>query len=144
MAKKITIKERILEIAKLKGFKLEDFCNKINMSYGNFKGKAKETPINSDTIANILTIIPDLNPTWLLTGEGPMLYGSGPPDNTIAADPMPNYTSCQLCKEKDRVIAAQEKTIALLEEQLRECKQSKAKEGEPAQPVRGPELAQLK
>ncbi len=40
------------------------------MSYGSFKGSAKERPLNSDAIANILTSYPKLSPRWLITGEG--------------------------------------------------------------------------
>lgn len=75
MENKFSIKEKILQVAKYKGFALEDFCEKIGMTYGNFKGKAKETPINSTSIANILAIVPDLNLNWLLTGEGEMFLG---------------------------------------------------------------------
>ena len=35
-----------------------------------FKGIAKMTPLNSDAIANILSIYQDVNPEWLLTGKG--------------------------------------------------------------------------
>lgn len=69
------IKDRILQLAKYKGFKLEDFFKKIGMTYGNFKGKSKETPINSKAIEDILSIIPDVNVEWLLTGKGSMLKG---------------------------------------------------------------------
>lgn len=64
------IKERILYIIKNQGFKYEDFFNKIGMSYGNFKGSNKNRPINSDSIADILTFIPQLNIEWLITGKG--------------------------------------------------------------------------
>lgn len=64
------IKERILYVAKNQGYKYEDFFEKIGMSYGNFKGNNKNRPINSDAIADILTIIPKLNVEWLITGEG--------------------------------------------------------------------------
>jgi hypothetical protein len=43
------------------------------MTSANFRGKAKETPINSTAIKNILLIIPDLNPDWLISGKGSML-----------------------------------------------------------------------
>ena len=71
MDKKLSfIKERILYVSELKGFGREEFCEKIDMTYGNFKGKLKEKPINSNALEKILSIIPDLNPYWLLTGEG--------------------------------------------------------------------------
>ena len=58
MANKITeIKERVLQIAKYHGVSYEKFSNEIGMSYASFKGKAKFTPLNSDAIANIITII---------------------------------------------------------------------------------------
>lgn len=43
------------------------------MTSGSFRGKAKETPINSTAIENILSEIKDLSPEWLLTGNGEML-----------------------------------------------------------------------
>lgn len=67
------IKERILYIAEYKGVVKESFFEKINMTYGNFKGKSKQTPINSNAIVDILSIYPDIEPNWLLTGKGSML-----------------------------------------------------------------------
>ncbi|MDB0602602.1 hypothetical protein PL373_15985 [Tenacibaculum maritimum] len=67
------IKERILKVVGFKGFKKEDFFNKIGMTSANFRGKAKERPINSIAIENIFTVIPDLSLIWLLTGKGEML-----------------------------------------------------------------------
>jgi len=142
MEKKFTIKERILQLAKYKGFTLEDFCLRIGLTYGNFKGAAKNTPINSDAIVNILSIIPDVNPTWLLTGEGEMLrapaeqqQGQPPPKNEVKKETTAP-PACALCAEKERIIATQkqliedkDKIIALLETQLQECRESKAKRG---------------
>lgn len=71
MDKKLSfIKERILYLTELKGFGKEEFFSKIGMTYGNFKGRFKEKPINSNALENILSIIPDVNTHWLLTGEG--------------------------------------------------------------------------
>ncbi len=69
----MTIKERILQIAKKKGVTNQKICNKIGLTYGNFTGENKKRPINSDAIANLLSEYPDINPTWLLTGMGSML-----------------------------------------------------------------------
>lgn len=68
-----TIKERFLYVLETKGIVKDKFCNKIGMTYGNFTGKAKETPLNSNAIGNILLEIPDLNPDWLINGIGNML-----------------------------------------------------------------------
>ena len=74
MDKKIAnIKERVLYIAKFQGVSYEKFCNDLGMTYGNFKGKAKKTPVNSDFLENIITKYPNINCKWLLTGKGDML-----------------------------------------------------------------------
>lgn len=74
MSNKIsTIKERILQIPEIKGVTKQKFFKDIGMSYGNFTGKSKETPLNSNAIGIISTIYPDINLKWLLTGEGSMI-----------------------------------------------------------------------
>lgn len=64
------IKERILYFAKKQGVSLELFLSEIGMTYGSFKGKAKEMALNSDAIERILTKYPTLSPEWLLLGTG--------------------------------------------------------------------------
>lgn len=72
------IKERIIQVVEFKGIAKEIFYSKIGMTSASFRGKAKETPINSNAIENILSEIPDLNPLWLLTGNGSMLLSNKP------------------------------------------------------------------
>ncbi len=67
------IKKRILQYIEFKGFKKEDFFKKIGITSANFRGKALETPLNSNTIENIFTLFPEISPNWLLTGSGSML-----------------------------------------------------------------------
>ena len=67
------IKERILYISELKNITREKFFKDLGMTYGNFTGKAKETPVNSNAIENILLKYDDINPEWLLTGKGEIL-----------------------------------------------------------------------
>jgi len=73
LANKFTnIKERVLQIAEAKGIGKTTFFESIGMSYGSFKGNAKERPLNSNAVENILTIYPDVNPSWLIQGKGTM------------------------------------------------------------------------
>lgn len=67
------IKDRVLQIAEYKGVAKEKFIENIGMTYGNFKGKSKESALNSNTIEKIITIHPDVNLQWLITGNGEMI-----------------------------------------------------------------------
>lgn len=93
------IKERILQLTDFKGITKEEFFKSIGMSYGSFKGSAKDRPLNSDAIENILTIYADVNPEWLLLGKGswnknetltanepPLIYGSYDNDEVLYLD----------------------------------------------------------
>lgn len=73
MDKSSNIKERILQIAEYKAIPKERFFESIGMTYGNFKGKSKLTPINSNAIADIITNHPEIDIEWLLTGKGSIL-----------------------------------------------------------------------
>ena len=67
------IKERVLYISENKGIAREKFFDDLGITYGNFKGKAKEKALSSDILAKIVTKYPDVSPEWLLTGRGEML-----------------------------------------------------------------------
>tara|TARA_R110002096_G_scaffold386418_3_gene580523 strand:- start:85905 stop:86315 length:411 start_codon:yes stop_codon:yes gene_type:complete len=71
--KSTNIKERVLEVAKYHGVSYVPFCKEIGLTYGNFTGKSKLTPINSNALKDILLNYPDVNPRWLILGEGNML-----------------------------------------------------------------------
>lgn len=74
MENKITnIKQRVLQIIDYYKISKEKFFSSIDMTSANFRGNAKNSPLNSNAIENIITIYPDINATWLLTGKGEML-----------------------------------------------------------------------
>lgn len=107
MDTKITsIKERILQIAEYKGFTNEKFCEKIGVSYSNFKGNRKFTSIGSEYLATILTVFSEISPDWLILGKGEMLRDINKTD-----DKQPG--SCPFCIEKERIIEAQKSTISI-------------------------------
>lgn len=76
MEKKISnIKERILYIADFYQISKEKFFLELEITYGNFKGKAKERPVNSSFLEKLLTKFPDVDPDWLLLRCGKQVPG---------------------------------------------------------------------
>jgi len=133
--KNFSINERILQFIDYLNISRYKFAQETGISEVNllniYKGKNKPS---LDLIEKILHKYEVLNPTWLITGEGEMLRTSasqqqGQPPPKVAEKEEPKPPGCPLCAEKERVIAKQEqiikdkdKIIALLEDQLSECK----------------------
>jgi hypothetical protein len=111
MDKISTIKQNILYFAESQGFKKEDFFNKIEISYSNFKGKSLFSEIGADKLVKILTNYPQINADWLLTGKGEML-------RNIEEDETENPMAVELLEYKN-------KEIAELKKQLQECEDEK-------------------
>ena len=89
----MTIKERVMQLLEVKGVAKENFFAEIGITSANFRGAAKLTPLNSTAIANIFTIIPDVNLEWLITGKGDMFKAK---QNTAS-----NPAFLEILKEKD-------------------------------------------
>lgn len=68
-----TIKERVLYFIENQEIDRSYFLDKIDMSIHNFSKAKMSSTLKSDTISIILKLYPDLNPYWLLNGEGEML-----------------------------------------------------------------------
>lgn len=73
MDKISTIKENILYFVEKQGIKKTDFYEKTEISASNFKGSGLKSEIGGDKIVKILSLFPEINPEWLLTGKGEML-----------------------------------------------------------------------
>jgi len=74
MEKKVSfIKERVRQIADNKGVKYGVFFNEIGVSPTGFRGDKLKKGLNSETIEKIISIYPDVNTYWLITGKGEML-----------------------------------------------------------------------
>jgi hypothetical protein len=79
------ITKRISEILDLKGITKYRFCKDLGLSNG-FLDKPRE--ITTDKYANILDYLSDVNPEWLLTGNGQMLKNK---DSPVIAEPKIKY-----------------------------------------------------
>lgn len=112
----MNIKERVMKVLEYKNIAKEKFFVEIGMTSANFRGNAKNTPLNSNAIANIFSIIPDLNLAWLITGKGEMLY-----NNAQTAD---NKFAMELIEKKDAEIKALERKIWEQEVEIRDLKKT--------------------
>ena len=84
------IKDRVLQIAKNKSISYEKFFGDLGVSYGNFKGKQKESALGSNVLEKIISKYPEISPVWLLTGKGPMTTSNIPqPSDVPLATPSP-------------------------------------------------------
>ena len=115
MVNKFTnIKERVVQIAKKQSISQERFFHSIGMTSANFRGKAKETPLNSNAIVNIITKYPEVDVYWLLMGE------EHDSTTNVVNEPGLTYeTAHNDCKEKDEI-------IAMLKNQIEDLKSDKA------------------
>lgn len=122
------IKDRVVLIAQEKGINMLDFFNELGLSYGNFKGVQKKSALSSDALAMILSVHKDVNPAWLLLGEGEMFRS----DNSKTEERAETYLNAELegvsnavinsmqrvISSQEVTIKSQEKTISSLEKQL--------------------------
>lgn len=78
------LQDRIRKFAEYKGLQPKSFELIVGLSNGAFSKLSDNT--RKSTIDRISTAFPDLNQTWLLTGEGEMLKQPSEEENTNAAD----------------------------------------------------------
>lgn len=82
------ILERIKEYIDKKGISIAAFERSIGMSNASFGKSLKNgKAIGTDKLENILKIYSDINPNWLLTGEGSMLRNEGKPEASGHGEP---------------------------------------------------------
>ena len=124
-----TIKDRVLQVSKYKGVSKEKFFKELEVSYGTFKGKAKESGLNSNFLEKIIAKIPEISAEWLLTGKGEMLKssvqnivqnsGKNSINNISGNIEQQNYNELmEIIREKDRQIAKKDEQINKLIEKL--------------------------
>ena len=118
------IKERILQVADSYNISKEKFFEDLGITYGNFKGSAKERPVNSSFLEKLLTSFPDLNADWLLLGKGEMLRNSSSVNVGNGQQVVANHNSGtinadnrQFYSDSPDVLRAQ---IDLLDERIKE------------------------
>lgn len=107
-----TIIGRIKQIIDYKRVSERFFCKEIGVANG-FLSKVKD--VGSSKLNKILYAYPDINPIWLLTGEGEMLRSDHDQQPVASAEPTYIYRSDPKDQE---IIELQRKHIKLLEDKL--------------------------
>jgi len=83
---------RIKEYIDFKGISIAAFERSVGFSNSSFSSQYKNNKsIGSDKIENIIKVYPEINPVWLLTGEGSMIKENSTPNN-IVNEPTVEYT----------------------------------------------------
>lgn len=99
-----------------KSIKINAFEKSVGLSNGSFGGQLKRNrSMGIDKLENILKMYPDLNANWVMTGKGDMLLSAH--EETPKVEQL---TYERTIESLNRVIIAQQKTIAALEK-LIEC-----------------------
>ena len=89
------LSERLRYYRKSIGLTQEDFANKLGIKQGSYsdieRGKVKKL---SDSVFALLKMVYNLNPNWVLRGEGEMIIGTrpeeAPPDTLTLLCLLPN------------------------------------------------------
>lgn len=102
------ITDRIKQIIEYKDISTRKFCIEIGVANG-FLDKVKD--VGSEKVLKILKTYPDINPNWLITGEGNMLKESG-----LVRDILPEYgLNSEMNKLKKENLELKDKIIELYE-----------------------------
>ena len=116
----MTIQERIKQFIDYKGITPYKFCKDLEFSMGSLN---KKGTIGTDKYLKIIKYYTDLNPEWLLTGEGNMFK-----EETVQEEVSANENELitllrEKVKDKEMIIKEKTKNIELLEERLKELQE---------------------
>ena len=105
------IKGRVLQFIEIKKITKESFFNSTGIARSNFSGPNAKSELGGDKIAKILNNYPEINPAWLILGEGEMLTTSighrqAGHHNQINNSPINIDTENQRLKEENEFLKA--------------------------------------
>ena len=94
-----TVKQRLIRFIKYKGISQRRFEEQINAGNGFVNNISKG--IGANKLYKILCEFPELNQSWLLTGEGEMLNGNKPEATVGDGKGIPFYEHAIMCGSPD-------------------------------------------
>jgi len=121
-----TIQERILQYLEYKKVTPYKFCKDLEFPMGSLN---KRGSIGTDKYLKIIKYYKDLNPEWLLSGEGSMLKEKQAPQTNTHDDKYlmlleeHNKTLKDQLKDKEAIIKEKEEKEALYKEKIKDLQQ---------------------
>jgi transcriptional regulator len=121
-----TIQERILQYLEYKKVTPYKFCKDLEFPMGSLN---KRGSIGTDKYLKIIKYYRDLNPEWLLSGEGSMLKDeqapqvNTPDDKYLLLLEEHNKTLKDQLKDKEAIIKEKEEKEALYKEKIKDLQQ---------------------
>ncbi len=110
----MSINKRVTELRKSRGWSQQDFAAKIGVTRQTISNIENDKhSASSEIIMRILQKLKDLNPRWLILGEGDMVVSKN-----MAQEPLPEYES----KYKDKLINSLERENKLLQQEIERLK----------------------
>jgi hypothetical protein len=113
------IKDRVVQVSEKQKISKEAFFRSIGMTSASFRGKAKETPLNSNAIVNIITKYPDVDLYWLLNGTTEASFKT---INLLEESTEKYIEICKNCDEKDKMITVLKQQIVDLKSDKEDLK----------------------
>ena len=114
----MTIFNRILQFIDFKGISKNKFSIETGLSNSYLTKMEDNSSIGSKIILKIVSIYPELNLNWLMTGSGEMILK---PNNNTESKTGMNCSECafkELADERKERIAELNATIALLKDKI--------------------------
>lgn len=112
----MSVKERLKIYAASKHLSISDFCRAIDVSVSYVSSMRRS--LAPAKIQSIAQKFPDLNLTWLMTGEGSMLVEAAPPVSLVPIPTLRVVPQCTECLKKDGKIELLTQTVEDLNRRL--------------------------
>lgn len=112
------VKQRVMEFIRYKRIPIAKFENLCGLSCGYIRNMRKGFGV--EKLNNIMKMFPELNPMWLLYGDGEMLVSETPTEEKIEEIPnvAPAVAGCVDCRILQVRLEEKQATIDSLRDQL--------------------------
>lgn len=112
------VKQRVMEFIRYKRIPIAKFENLCGLSCGYIRNMRKGFGV--EKLNNITKMFPELNPMWLLYGDGEMLVSETPTEEKIEEIPnvAPAVAGCVDCRVLQVRLEEKQETIDFLRDEL--------------------------